>query len=166
MSGINTLGNTLSFKRRTRTELLVVHCAATGPNTDVGAAEIGQWHLQRGFTAIGYHYVIRRNGDVETGRPEDAVGAHAVNFNAHSLGVCLVGGIDTAGKPDNNFTPAQFESLKRLLNELRARYPKARVLGHRDLSPDRNNDGRITPDEFIKACPSFDVAQWASEQPL
>jgi len=149
---------------RTATELLVVHCSATRRNQDVGVREITQWHRQRGFDTVGYHYVIRRNGEVETGRPENAIGAHVKGHNARSVGVCLVGGIDAAGRPENNFTPAQFASLKALLGQLQSRYPDARTLGHRDLSPDRNGDGSITPDEFTKACPCFDVSAWLKMQ--
>lgn len=145
---------------RTATDLLVVHCSATRPTQDIGVRDITQWHIQRGFDTVGYHYVIRRNGEVERGRPENAVGAHVRGHNANSIGICLAGGVDADGKPANNFTAAQFVALHQLLDELRKRYPDARVLGHRDLSPDLNGDGVISPNEFIKACPSFDVATW------
>jgi len=145
---------------RTATDLLVVHCSATRPTQDIAVRDITQWHIQRGFDTVGYHYVIRRNGEVERGRPENAVGAHVRGHNVNSIGICLAGGVDNAGKPANNFTAAQFVALHQLLDELRKRYPEARVLGHRDLSPDRNGDGVISPNEFIKACPSFDVATW------
>lgn len=144
---------------RKSTELLVVHCSATRGTMDIGVREITQWHIQRGFDTIGYHYVIRRNGELETGRQESAIGAHVRGHNANSIGICLVGGVDASNKPQDNFTPAQLTTLKRLLGELQARYPDARILGHRDLSPDKNGDGKITPNEFTKACPSFDVRQ-------
>lgn len=149
---------------RTATDLLVVHCSATRPAQDIGVRDITQWHIQRGFDTVGYHYVIRRNGEVERGRPENAVGAHVRGHNVNSIGICLAGGVDNAGKPANNFTAAQFVALHQLLDELRKRYPEARVLGHRDLSPDRNGDGVISPNEFIKACPSFDVATWLANR--
>lgn len=149
---------------RTATDLLVVHCSATRPTQDIGVRDITQWHIQRGFDTVGYHYVIRRNGEVERGRPENAVGAHVRGHNVNSIGICLAGGVDNAGKPANNFTAAQFVALHQLLDELRKRYPEARVLGHRDLSPDRNGDGVISPNEFIKACPSFDVATWLANR--
>jgi N-acetyl-anhydromuramyl-L-alanine amidase AmpD len=149
---------------RTATELLVVHCSATGPTQDIGVREITQWHRQRGFDTVGYHFVIRRNGEVETGRPETAIGAHVKGHNARSIGICLVGGVNTAGKPENNFTPSQFSALTELLARLRSHYPDTRILGHRDLSPDLNGDGNITPNEFIKACPSFDVLTWLKQR--
>lgn len=145
---------------RTATELLVVHCSATRPSQDIGVREITQWHLQRGFDTVGYHYVVRRDGSLEIGCPENAVGAHVRGHNSSSIGVCLVGGVDARNRPENNFTPAQFAALDQLLKQLQTRYPHARILGHRDLSPDVNGDGKITANEFIKACPSFDVSVW------
>lgn len=159
-----TTFTTPRLKDRELTELIVVHCSATGPAADIGVAEITRWHKQRGFDTVGYHYVIRRNGAVEVGRRESEIGAHVRGHNGSSIGVCLAGGVSAGGKPENNFTPAQFASLEDLLRELQGRYPTARVCGHRDLSPDKNGDGRITPDEFIKACPSFDVAKWLAER--
>jgi N-acetyl-anhydromuramyl-L-alanine amidase AmpD len=75
-----------------------------------------------------------------------------------------VGGINAAGKPESNFTQAQFEALKELLDQLQTRYPDARILGHRDLSPDKNGDGKISPNEFIKTCPAFDISTWLRTQ--
>lgn len=155
--------NTPKLTLRKRTTLIVVHCSATAPHADVNAHHITAWHLKRGWATIGYHYVIRRDGTLETGRPEPTIGAHVAGHNATSLGVCLVGGVDAAGAPQFNYTPAQMRRLHALLADLHSRYPAARVLGHRDLSPDRNGDGAITPDEFIKACPCFDVAQWLAD---
>lgn len=129
--------------------MIVVHCSATPENMDIGAKEIDQWHRQRGYLKIGYHYVIRRNGERETGRPEAEPGAHARGWNHRSIGVCLVGGTLFDKKtPDDNFTVDQWDELKALLLELRTRYPGADIVGHGDL-PGVN-----------KACPSFDVERW------
>lgn len=137
----------VQFKPRMTTKYLVVHCAATKPTMNIGLREIRQWHRERGWLDIGYHFVIRRDGTVEQGRPQDVIGAHVEGHNYESLGICMAGGIDATGKPENNFTPAQFESLRTLLDKLQGDYPSARIVGHRDL------DNR-------KACPSFDVASW------
>lgn len=153
-------GTTPQLTNRSSTDLIVVHCSATGPDADIGVEDITRWHLQRGFDTVGYHYVIRRNGTQERGRRESAIGAHVRGHNINSVGVCLAGGVDAQGKPENNFTAAQFATLQDLLDELASRYPGARILGHRDLSPDLNGDGKITPNEFVKACPSFDVRAW------
>jgi N-acetyl-anhydromuramyl-L-alanine amidase AmpD len=126
--------------------LIVVHCSATPPSADIGADEIRQWHKERGFHDIGYHYVIRRNGTLEIGRDVAKPGAHAKGHNAYSVGICLVGGVDKNGAPDANFTLSQYRTLYQLLFEFDARdYPEARSCGHRDL-----------PD-VKKACPCFDV---------
>lgn len=154
------------LKDRDRTDLIVVHCSATGPKSDIGKREITQWHLKRGFVTIGYHFVIRRDGSIETGRRETEIGAHVSGHNSNSIGVCMVGGVDAHGKPSDNFTVPQYETLKVLLGQLNARYESARIVGHRDLSPDLNRDGKITPNEFMKACPSFDVASWLKKNPL
>jgi N-acetyl-anhydromuramyl-L-alanine amidase AmpD len=139
---------------------LVVHCAATPPARDIGVAEIRVMHKQRGFNDVGYHYVIRRDGRVEKGRADNVAGAHVQGFNSVSLGICLVGGVDAKGKPENNYTPAQFASLQELLLKLQAQHPRAEILGHRDLSPDKNGDGKVSPNEWLKACPCFDVRPW------
>lgn len=131
---------------------LVVHCSATKPSLDVGATEIDRWHRAEGWFKIGYHYVIRRNGKIEPGRPCNEIGAHVSGYNGVSLGICLVGGVDDRGKAENNFTTQQFESLKVILNDLKLRYPDAIVQGHRDFP------------NVKKDCPSFDVKKWWSEQ--
>lgn len=145
---------------------LVVHVTATRADFDIGTKEIDAMHRQRGFSSIGYHYVIRRNGLVELGRPESDYGAHVQGFNSVSLGVAMVGGIDKSGQPQDNATPAQYAALEALLRQLSERYPDAKVCGHRDLSPDRNGDGVIDPQEHIKACPCFDAIPWAVSKGL
>lgn len=141
---------------RKSTKYLVVHCSATRPSLDVGAKEIRQWHKNQGWEDIGYHFVIRRDGKVEKGRPEGMVGAHVAGFNATSIGVCMVGGVNQNDftKPENNFTKEQFASLKTLMATLSKKYPGAVVLGHRDFP-------RVS-----KACPSFDAKAWAKKEGL
>lgn len=131
-------------------ELLIIHCADTPPSMDIGAREIRQWHLDRGWHDIGYHYVIRRNGEVEIGRPEAEVGAHVYGHNDKSIGICLVGGMkaDGRGSPEVNYTAAQWDSLKSLTVRLKQAYPEARCLGHCDL-------------DSKKTCPNFNVRAWA-----
>lgn len=135
-------------------EAIVIHCAATKPEQDVGAKEIRAWHLARGFNDIGYHHVIRRDGTVEKGRDEAVPGAHVEGHNARTIGVCLVGGIDERGNADNNFTPAQWDALKTLCGALAARYRAAVFQGHRDFPG------------VAKACPSFDARLWARQNGL
>lgn len=129
---------------------IIVHCSATPPDMDVGRHEIDQWHRQRGWKGIGYHYVIRRSGAIELGRPETQIGAHAEGYNATSIGICMVGGVRRHnGKmlAEDNFTPAQYDTLKTLVQRLTVRYPGSKTIGHRDV--DRR-----------KECPSFSVRDW------
>ncbi|MBN9346632.1 MAG: N-acetylmuramoyl-L-alanine amidase [Devosia sp.] len=150
----------MTTKNRASTDWLVVHCSATPGTMDIGRAEIDRWHRQKGWLMIGYHFVIRRNGKVEIGRPVDTIGAHVEGHNSVSIGICMVGGTDAKGAPEDNFTSAQYAALAELLRDLKAKYPRANICGHRDFSPDKNKDGKITPNEFVKACPSFDVHDW------
>lgn len=136
---------------RKATDYIVVHCSASLPNPATDAKVIDRWHRQRGFLMIGYHYVIKTDGTVETGRDEDAIGAHVEGYNANSIGICMVGGVDAngpTGKPVNNFSAVQFTALEVLLGSLRIEYPKATIQGHRDFPC------------VAKACPSFNVKQW------
>lgn len=136
---------------RTKTEYLVVHCAATPPSADIGVAEIRQWHKAKGWADCGYHFVIRRDGKVELGRPENLVGSHVAGRNSNSLGICLVGGTDARQRPQNNFTAEQWASLQTLLMRLTQKYPRATILGHRDFP------------KVAKACPCFDAIEWAAD---
>lgn len=142
---------------------------------------IDNWHAQRGFKRdpaaahaynpdlphIGYHRVIDLNGGVYTGRHLAEPGAHVAGFNARTVGVCLVGGAER----DARYTAAQWAALALLVRTLATQlglllvYPLnprlgGGVCGHRDLSPDTNNDGSITPGEWLKTCPGFDVGAW------
>jgi N-acetyl-anhydromuramyl-L-alanine amidase AmpD len=145
---------------------IVVHCSATPVGLDIGAREIDRMHRDRGFVCIGYHFVVRIDGTLEAGRPLDQVGAHVQGHNAHSIGICLVGGLDHARHPANTFTTYQFDALADLLDTLLVRFPGAKVVGHRDLSPDKNHDGQITRNEWVKDCPCFDVREWLRDRGL
>jgi N-acetylmuramoyl-L-alanine amidase len=140
---------------------IAVHCSATPPSMpNIGAVEIDKMHRQRSFACIGYHYVIKRDGTIERGRPINTQGAHIEGYNSVSLGICLIGGVDDKNRPVNNYTPEQFIALKELILTLQQTRPFALVLGHRDFSPDKNHDGVISPNEYMKACPCFDVREW------
>ena len=134
--------------------LIVIHCSAVKPDQQSSAAQIDSWHRQRGYhLGIGYHYVIRRNGDIEPGRPEWMVGAHCLNHNKYSIGVCYEGGLDARGQPADTRTAEQKSAMRNLLEDLHKRHPRAVIVGHRDLSHDRD-------------CPCFDaVSEFADLQP-
>lgn len=143
---------------------IVIHCSATRAGQDVRAADIDKWHKERGFAMIGYNYVIDLDGTVEVGRPLSMDGAHCntaglsgQSYNKHSIGICYVGGLDENGNPADTRTPEQKLSMTNLVNKLCNEYPITEIIGHRDASPDRNGDGVISRNEWIKQCPCFDV---------
>lgn len=125
---------------------IIVHCSATKPDQDIGADEIRNWHTRdRGFSDIGYHFVIRRDGTLDTGRPIKKAGAHARGHNFNSLGVCLVGGVDDEGRSVANFTMLQYSALYSLLRQWVTEHGDIKIIGHRDLPG------------VAKDCPCFDV---------
>lgn len=137
---------------------IIVHCSATAEGKDYTVADIDRWHRARGFKKIGYHYVVYRDGSVHVGRSENEVGSHCQGHNANSIGVCYIGGLAADGKAAKDTrTPAQKQALKKLLIQLKKKYPGAKILGHRDTSPDKNHDGKIEKWEWVKECPSFDA---------
>lgn len=141
----------MSLKSRSRTDYIAVHCAATPPSFNGGRAEIDRWHRAKGWLMIGYHFVIRRDGKVEIGRPVEAIGAHVEGYNSVSVGICLVGGVSASGKSEDNFTAPQWAALAELLIELKKQYPNATIQGHRDFP------------KVAKDCPCFDVRQWIND---
>ena len=132
--------------------MVIIHSSATQPKMNIGAKEIRQWHLKRGWQDIGYHFVIRRNGEIEDGRDLDSdgdifeeIGAHTVGYNKNSIGICLVGGVDAKLKAQNNFTDEQWRSLRNLLKVIKIDYRGVSIHGHNEFAN--------------TACPSFDVQE-------
>jgi len=123
---------------------IIIHCTATPEGRHHTAAEIDRWHRQRGWSQIGYHYVIRLDGTVEVGRPIKKAGAHVKGHNADSIGVVYVGGCDKNMKPKDTRTPAQKLALRGIIDGFKEKYPHATVHGHNEFDKG-------------KACPSFDA---------
>lgn len=121
---------------------IVIHCAATPNGVDFHARDIDLWHKQKGWSSIGYHYVIPLSGKIEEGRPEDKIGAHARGYNSQSLGICLIG--------TSKFTRKQWMALRSLVLSLSEKYEvlKGNIVGHRDLP------------NVAKSCPGFSVTAW------
>ena len=144
--GANTLSKlNLSVNKRNIKEL-IVHCSATPEGKDYSVDTIRQWHLQRGFSDIGYHYVIYRDGSIHIGRDESIIGAHCTGHNSYSIGICYIGGCASDGKtPKDTRTTEQKQSLVKLLKELKTKYPQASIHSHKDFTN--------------KACPSFDATK-------
>ena len=129
--------------------LITVHYTATYDDQDIGAREIRKWHLERGWQDIGYHIVIRLDGTVEQGRPLHQVGAHVGGRNTGNIGICYIGGLKRATGPNvghNTMTKAQEQALIGEIRALLKRWPKAQVVGHRDLASTQ--------------CPGFSVPSW------
>ena len=138
--------------------LIIIHCSATPEGKSLSAEACRLDHIRhRGFRDIGYHFYITRDGEIHRGRSLEEVGAHCRNHNAHSIGACYEGGLDVRYRPADTRTEWQKHSLRVLIRTLLMDYPGCRVCGHRDLSPDRNGDGRISPEEWVKECPCFEV---------
>lgn len=145
-------------------DAIVIHCTATRAGQDVRAADIDKWHKEKGYSMIGYHYVVDLDGTIEDGRPISKGGAHCntkgvsgKSYNQHSIGIVYVGGLDKNGRAADTRTDAQKMALAELVYELIHTYPIIEVIGHRDASPDANGDGKITQNEWTKQCPCFDV---------
>ena len=152
-------------------DAIVVHCSATKAGQDIGKSEINRMHVARGFNCIGYNYVVRIDGTVETGRSLHIDGAHCnskgfsgVSYNKHSIGICYIGGLDKSGKAADTRTNAQKKALRELIAKLVKEYPDIKeILGHRDTSPDLDGDGIVEPNEWIKMCPCFDAKEEYSD---
>ena len=142
------------MNKRTKTDTLVIHCSATPATMDIGVETIKKWHVdENGWDDVGYHHVIRRDGTLEPARPEEYQGAHAVQVNDRSLGICLIGGSNSNGDWENNFINDQFVTLKALLLNLTKKYEIKKIIGHYQVEPK-------------KECPSFKVPDWLEEQNL
>lgn len=137
---------------------ITIHCAATPNGKEFDIADIDAWHKQRGFarnpawinrsrnhlTSVGYHYVIKLNGEVQQGRETDETGAHVQGHNANNIGICMIG--------TDKFTRQQWDALKLLVADLMQFYPIVGVMGHRDWP------------NVKKSCPGFDVASWFADK--
>ena len=169
IAGPATLGKLLASKisnkkSKRRIDEIIIHCTATPEGKQMSIDEIRRGHRQRGFSDIGYHYVVMLDGSVQNGRDVDLIGAHALNHNAHSIGVSYVGGLENSPgvpydklKAKDTRNEKQKKALVDLLKVLRLNFPKANIIGHRDTSPDKNGNGLIEPSEWIKMCPCFDA---------
>lgn len=127
--------------------LLIVHCSATpeGQSLDFEACR-NDHLLHRGFSDIGYHFYLTRDGEIHRGRPLEKMGAHCRGHHRHSIGICYEGGLDKQGAPKDTRTLEQRGALLALLRELKRLFPHALIVGHHDLNPQ-------------KACPCFDVVR-------
>lgn len=132
---------------------ITIHASATTPSMDIGVEEVTQWHLDRGWSDIGYHWLIRRDGTWEKGRPSVYQGAHVGGFNSGNLGICMVGGLKEGTKtPENNFTDPQWVTLFERVRMLHENFPEAVIMGHNGF-----------PGHEARGCPCFDWRDWREE---
>lgn len=139
----------------------IIHCSATMPEFCVTAEDTRKLHTLpkgesmfyggferngKGWSDIGYHYFIGRDGKIEGGRDIEVMGAHVYGENEDSVGICMAGGVTIGDRPDCNFTRQQWHSLDIVCKMLESSYPGIVFSGHRDYSR--------------KACPTFDVHSW------
>lgn len=123
---------------------IIIHCSDTIEGKNFTVDDIRRWHKARGWTDIGYHYVVYLDGSIHKGRNEEVVGAHCEGHNAHSIGVCYIGGKEAGTfKAKDTRTKAQKEALIHLLMKLVCKYPDAEIVGHCDLAN--------------RKCPCFDA---------
>lgn len=123
---------------------IIIHCSATPNGRKDTAENIHQWHLDRGWDGIGYHYVIEVNGRLVNGRPDYWMGSHASGHNKNSIGICMIG--------TNKYDVDQWSVLDNLIRKLCIKYPEAKVIGHNEISK--------------KTCPGFDVQWWLKNKSI
>ena len=123
---------------------IAIHCTATQPESSIASIQ-NYWKNNLGWKNPGYHYIIDRFGNVINLLPIELVSNGVQGFNSQTINISYVGGIDKSGKPKDTRTEAQKQSILKLLKELRVKFPKAKIQGHRDFP------------NVKKACPSFDA---------
>lgn len=152
---------------------LVIHCTATPEGRDVSAADIRRMHTSpkpqgRGWRQVGYTDLFRLDGTRErlVENNEDAfvdpweITNGAAGYNSVSRHIVYAGGCDKQMRSKDTRTAAQRKAMAEYVLDFHKRHPDVKIIGHRDLSPDRNNNGKIEPSEWMKYCPSFDVSEW------
>ena len=134
---------------------IFVHCTASQQTATV--QQILREFKQRGWRTPGYHYIIDPKGILTQLVAEDRISNGVKGYNAESINVAYIGGIDANKKPIDNRTTEQKKTLLSILTRLKQKYPEAIIMGHRDISPDKNHNGIVDPWERIKECPCFNA---------
>ena len=123
---------------------IAIHCTATQPEASIASIQ-NYWKNNLGWKNPGYHFIIDRFGNVINLLPIELVSNGVQGYNSQTINISYVGGIDKSGKPKDTRTEAQKQSILKILKELRVKFPKAKIQGHRDFP------------NVKKACPSFDA---------
>ena len=137
---------------------IIIHCTANRTPCRLTLSDFKRIALEAGHCNYSYHYYVFEDGTVKEGQAISQPGTHCKGHNKTSIGVVYVGGLDADGRPCDTRTPQQKQALLQLVTKLILMY-RCDVWGHRDLSRDKNGDGRITPDEYVKQCPCFNAHQ-------
>lgn len=137
---------------------LVVHCTATAQSATIAAIQ-KHWKTKLGWKSPGYHIIIPPNGSIVRLAEDDAICNGVAGHNSTSLHVSYIGGVDANGKALDNRTAEQSVAIVEVLRAWRKKYPKAKIKGHRDFSPDKDGDGVVEAEEWMKMCPSFDAVK-------
>jgi N-acetyl-anhydromuramyl-L-alanine amidase AmpD len=137
-----------------KVKFIVVHCTASQAQQRTSDI-LSYWKNKLGWSSVGYHKLISGNGEIETLSDDEKPTNGVKGYNAVSVHVCYKGGWNG----QDTRTIEQKTALLKVLKEYRKKYPDAQIVGHRDLSPDLNGDGKITPNEFVKKCPCFDAME-------
>lgn len=137
-----------------RIDEIIIHCSATPRGKRYTVEDVRRWHLERGFADVGYHFLIYLDGSVHKGRPIELVGAHCRGHNAHSVGICYIGGLSADGRcSEDTRTPEQKRAIDRTVAALLKRFPGATVHGHNEFAAKacpcyKVNGGKATADVF------------------
>ncbi|SMC53446.1 N-acetylmuramoyl-L-alanine amidase [Pedobacter nyackensis] len=155
-----------------RIDYIVLHCTAGPQNQTIDTIK-RYWKNELGWSKPGYHYLINADGSYEKIHPIESPTNGVAGNNAHSIHISYIGGVEVlqsinksgkvinvVGKSVDNRTEAQIATQIAIIKKLKPYAPNAKIVGHRDFSPDKNHDGILQPNEWMKACPSFDVKSW------
>jgi N-acetylmuramoyl-L-alanine amidase len=145
------------MKKGREIKLIVIHCTATNPKAKTQAILDGWRKL--GWKSNGYHKLINFYGLSSRLMDDELIGNGVRGHNSNAIHISYIGGIDEKGKPKDTRSEEQKEMLVFEIQKYLKKYPNAKVVGHRDLSPDLNKDGIIEPKEWIKVCPCFDATK-------
>lgn len=141
---------------------IVSHCSAS-PQKQKVKDILSYWKNVLKWKSPGYHVIVEADGTAHELLPIEQPSNGVKGFNATSIHISYIGGVDKDGNAFDNRTPEQKETILRYLTKWHKMFPKAKILGHRDFSPDKNGNGRVDPWERIKQCPSYSVEDWLKE---
>ena len=132
---------------------IIIHSTATPEGRHTTLADVTRWHLARGWSSIGYHYLIYLDGTIASGRGINIPGAHTFGHNKDSIGCAYVGGTDIDGLSKDTMNKAQYRSMAKLISSIRTLFGKeVTIHGHREFSN--------------KRCPGFDVKKKFNQNSL